>query len=1052
VPTAILSRVEAGQTAWLAELRAITTLFINLPDLNAATTLPQAQQALRALQTVIYRYQGSINKLSEDDKGITLIAALGLPPLAHEDDALRGARVALDAHAALHELGLNGAIGVTTGRAFCGSVGNERRREYTMIGDVVNLSARLMQAAQARLSILCDEATYEAARAQLDFETLPRLNVKGKAEPVACYRPIGQKRGGVSGTARMEKSIVGRERERQWLLEALERLRREGASGCCLIEGEAGIGKSRLVAELRQQAEARRFTVFVGTGSAIEQATPYQGWHGVFSQMFDLNVMGDLEKRRRHILDLLELEAELEKLAPLFNAVLPLDLPDNDHTAQLTGAARANRTRDLLLQTLQWSCARSPKVIILEDAHWFDTASWALTWLIMQRVQPLLLVVATRPLSQSGDGATTTIPPEYQMMRESAETRFLKLDVLAEGDVAALVCQRLGVRAVPSAALSFIQEKAQGNPFFSVELAYALHDEGAIVVEGHECRLATGVADLRALHLPDTVQGAITSRIDRLPPPQQLSLKTASVIGREFELRLLQDVYPVATDRVHLPDILNALQRHDLLTIEMRELVPIYHFKHAIIQDVVYNLMLYAQRRTLHRTVAEWYERAYEGDLSQFYSLLAYHWQQASNTTKALSYFEQAGEQALSFSAYQEALTFFNQAHALATTSMEATPASSRLASLTLRLGEVYMLLGEMEAARARFDESLSLARQMDDHQRSVDALNMLGRLEALRGEHDQAMALYRECLALATEHGHRLGMAQTLNNMGLVERQRGNYDQAEAYFTQSLQIHGELDNRGGVAGALTNLGQMARVRGALGDATSYYEQGLALFRKLHSQTNIAHVLNQLGIVAQLRGLYNEAENHFQEALAIYRDIGHRSGMAWSLSNLGDCAMLRGDYATAGSLFHDSLDARRVLGDQGGAIWDLVSLGRVMVGFGNVNEAKQYFHEAIQTAQRLGLEPRLLYVVAGFAQLSIQEGRTVEAAELLGLALQHPASDSEIEASTRPILTALRVLLPLNQLNEAMARGQTMELQAVIKRLVESEDGAAVPMKSSIEG
>jgi class 3 adenylate cyclase/tetratricopeptide (TPR) repeat protein len=1063
VPLAVSSRIEAGQTAWLAELRTITTLFINLPDLNARTSLTQAQHVMRALQTVINRYQGSINKLSVDDKGITLIAVLGLPPLAHEDDALRGVRAALEAEGALRELGLNSAIGITTGRAFCGSVGNERRREYTMIGDVVNLAARLMQAAQPMANpessgvnappqaserktseamplVLCDEATYEAAHAQLDFETLSPLSVKGKPEPIPCYRPIGQRR----FTARTDNVLVGRARERQSLLQALERLVRDKVSSYFLIEGEAGIGKSQLIAELRRQAEAQRLSVFVGAGSAIEQATPYQGWRGVFSQLFDLNVMGDLEKRRRHILDLLELEPELEKMAPLFNSVLPLDLPDNEHTAQLTGAARANRTRDLLLQTLQWSCARSPKLLILEDAHWFDTASWALAWLMIQRVQPMMLILATRPLLESGDGAAMTAAPEYSLIRETPTVQTLKLDVLTPSDVVTLVCQRLGVSKAPAEVLSFIQEKAQGNPFFSVELAYALYDENAIIVEGDECRLAAGVDNLRELHLPDTVQGAITSRIDRLPPPQQLALKTASVIGREFELDLLRDIYPVATDHPHLPNILNALQRHDLLAVEMRELVPLYRFKHAIIQEVVYNLMLYAQRRALHRVVAEWHERTYAGDLSRFYSVLAYHWQQANHAAKALAYFELAGEQALSFSAYQEALTFFNQAHALAMTPAEAAPSAaatetqppSRLASLTLRLGEVSMLLGETAAARERFEESLTLARQLNDPQRSVDALNMLGRLEMARGEHDKAMTLYRECLSLAETHEHRLGMAQTLNNMGLVERQRGNYTQAEAYFTQSLQIHSEIANQGGVAGALTNLGQMARVRGKLADATTYFEHALILFRKLHSQTNIAHVLNQLGVVAETRGLYNEAENHFQEALEIYRDIGHRAGMAWSLSNLGDCALLRGDYETAGSLFHDSLDLRRALGDQGGLIWDWVSLGRVMLGFGNIAEAKQYFHEAIQLAQRLNLEPRLLYAVAGFAQLRLQEGQTLRAAELLGLALHHPSSDSEIEASARPILTALRVLLPLNQLNVALLRGQTLELQQVIRELI----------------
>lgn len=149
IPGAILARLAAGQSGWLAELRRVTILFINLPDLTYTTPLEQSQAAMQALQTALYRYEGSVNKINVDDKGATLVAALGLPPLTHEDDPMRGVQTALGMHTALQKLGWRCAIGITTGRAFCGSVGNATRREYTMMGDRVNLAARLMQAAGA---------------------------------------------------------------------------------------------------------------------------------------------------------------------------------------------------------------------------------------------------------------------------------------------------------------------------------------------------------------------------------------------------------------------------------------------------------------------------------------------------------------------------------------------------------------------------------------------------------------------------------------------------------------------------------------------------------------------------------------------------------------------------------------------------------------------------------------------------------------------------------------------------------------------------------------
>jgi class 3 adenylate cyclase len=144
IPAAIRARLGAGDSGWVAELRRITVLFVNLPDITHTTPVAQAQAMMHGLQTALYQFEGSVNKLSVDDKGVTFIGVMGLPPLAHENDAARGLEAALALHARLKELGLRTAIGVTTGRAYCGSVGNARRCEYTIMGDVVNLAARLM--------------------------------------------------------------------------------------------------------------------------------------------------------------------------------------------------------------------------------------------------------------------------------------------------------------------------------------------------------------------------------------------------------------------------------------------------------------------------------------------------------------------------------------------------------------------------------------------------------------------------------------------------------------------------------------------------------------------------------------------------------------------------------------------------------------------------------------------------------------------------------------------------------------------------------------------
>ena len=203
LPAAIRQRVAAGHAEWLSELRAVTVVFMNLPGFGVDTPLERAQEAMRTLQICLYRYEGSINKVSVDDKGASLIGVLGLPPLSHTDDPQRALRAAIDMQAGLRELGLDSSIGVCSGTAFCGVVGN-RRREYTVMGDVVNLSARLMQAADG--GILCDEQTQRGG-SRLDFKSLEPLSVKGKAEPVPVYVP--ELRDIAGGTANLPRCCKG---------------------------------------------------------------------------------------------------------------------------------------------------------------------------------------------------------------------------------------------------------------------------------------------------------------------------------------------------------------------------------------------------------------------------------------------------------------------------------------------------------------------------------------------------------------------------------------------------------------------------------------------------------------------------------------------------------------------------------------------------------------------------------------------------------------------------------------------------------------------------
>jgi class 3 adenylate cyclase/tetratricopeptide (TPR) repeat protein len=954
IPGAILSRLDAGQTGWLAELRHVTVVFLNLTgiDFEAPDALQQMQSVMHALQTILYHYEGSVNQFIVDDKGTTLLAAFGLPPLTHEDDPLRGVQAAIEMQAELGRLGLRSAIGITSGRVFCGRRGSERRREYAMIGDNVNLSARLMVAAPD--SILCDEATYHMARSRLGFETLPHMTVKGKKDPIAVYRPLSPAEAAAKHTTQPEASaashkstIVGRAEERATLEAKLQALLKDSQRGTIVIEGEAGIGKSRLVSDLLERAKSLGIPTLSGAGDAIEKSTPYHAWRPVFRQFFRLDTLTDVDERRKRVLDRLQAYPNLMRLAPLLNAVLPLDLPENDITRQMDGQVRADNTRTLLLQLLQTATAQSPTLLVLEDAHWMDSASWLLTLFIGQANCSLLLVIVARPLS----GA---LPEEYcQMLFSADDTQWLKLEAMSVEDTLALVRQQLGVKSLPEAVAALIRDKAQGNPFFSEEMAYALRDSGLILIEDDECRIASGAGSLNELSLPDTVQGIITSRIDRLSPSQQLALKVASVIGRAFAFRILRDIYPLEADKEHLSDYLDVLRQLDLTPLDPSQPDLGYTFKHIITQEVAYNLMLFSQRQQLHRAVAEWYERTYADDLSSSYPLLAHHWSKAQVPAKAIGYLEKAGEQALRGYANREAVNFFSQALELASPQADDQAGEAqeqrplpvqrlRLARWERQLGEAYLGLGQLRESRQHLEQALALLGQAAPSSRESLALS-LGEQVVRQMMHRAWSARFARSPQASEDHTQ----APTIS----MEAARAYWVLGQVYFyanETTLNIHANLRslNLAEAAGPSPELAlSHANVSVAAGlvplhpIARAYSHRAREIARSVNHLPSLAWVLLLTAVYDAGSGQWEEAQKSLKEAIEISAKLGDRRRWEQGMNTLATITYLQGNFTKSARLFADLYASARGRGDAQYRAYGVLGQIRCMLSLGQVEAA-----------------------------------------------------------------------------------------------------------------
>lgn len=662
----IFQRLQTGMGEFMTELRPAAAVFGRFGGIDFADDLDAGAKIdayIRWVQQVLNRHHGTLIHVTLGEKGNFFYATFGVP-IAHERDLANTLAAALVLREPPADFVWLDAmqIGITRGIVRAGAYGGKTRRTYGVLGDEVNLAARLMMSAKPN-QILVTERIVAQAPPEYEFENIGALAIKGKRELVPTFALSGRRTVAVQtvqfGTGfRNEAVIIGREAECQLLREHIDALKVHGRGGIVCIEGEPGIGKSRLVAELRTQAHTRGITTFVGAGSADEHATLYYAWRDIFSQMLDLNVLTEPGQRRQHLFDLLEDEPDLLELAPLLNTIMLLELPDNAVTAPLIGQARAERTREMLLMFLRVSTARSPKVIVLEDAHWLDSASWALAVEVRRQLPRVLLVISSRPLS-------APLPPLYHELLSDSTICRIQLAALTADDSVALVCQRLGVRVLPPPIAALIREKAQGNPFFSEELISTLCDAAHLTIANGECRLVGDAAALELLAFPDTVQGVISSRIDHLTPIQQLTLKVASVIGRNFDLTTLRAIYPLERETPQLEEHLSILEQLQHTRIDFAEPNLAYIFKHVITQEVAYNTMLFGQRRSLHRALAQWVELTHADDLVPYYPLLAHHWSRADGKQQALYYLDQAHDHALRDGADQEAHRFLAEAHKL---------------------------------------------------------------------------------------------------------------------------------------------------------------------------------------------------------------------------------------------------------------------------------------------------------------------------------------------------------------------------------------------------
>ena len=994
IPGALRAWIGEGLQEWLAELRPMSLLFIGVSglDYTAPDALERLQAFLTASQEVIYRYEGSLNKLAVDDKGTILLAMFGAPPLAHADDAARAAQAARDLLVMAEAQGLAMAIGVATGPVFAGPVGSTNRREYTVMGDAVNSAARLMAAAGPG-DIRCDFATAHDARRVLAFDTLPPVRLKGKAGLVQVYRPTGL----AQPQEQVGTTLVGRQAELARLAAALDDVQ-AGRQRLLLIEGEAGMGKSRLLEELTGLCHARGLTALASAGHSSERQTPYRAWREVFNAYFELGgVEAPAERRRLVYAQVAEIAPELIERLPLLNDLLSTGFPETPLTAVLETERRYQGREALLIELLRRWAAERPLVLLLDDVHWIDTRSWGLALAVASALHtadlPLLMVLTMRPIPRPER------PPELVALEALRGAEHIRLTALSPTEIVALAAISLGVpaHALPTAVAELVRARADGNPFFAEEIVLALRDQGVLAITAGDCVLH-GDLDEAARHLPDTIQGVVLSRIDRLDPEEQMLLRVGAVIGRSFPyqpLRAALSSYLALAD-TDLRACLERLAVLDLIPQETPDPNLCHVFKNAITREVAYSTMLFAQRRELHRRVAEWYEVHYDlteagantGEdpatlglpRAEIIHLLAYHYQQAGDTERERRYAALAGELAAAGFANAEALVYLNRALAL-------TPPAARAERRRLIREQVHDVLADRLAQEADI-AALSDLSAADDMRAQAELVLRQANYRLVTDSFPRAA----EAAERAAELAHCVGwsegetMARRLHGAALIPL--AHYDEARTQLGQALALARSMGLAGIEDDCLRDLGLMAYHQGDYTTARGYYEQALAIDQAIGDRRGESATLVRLGAVSRELGDSATALACYEQALAIDRATGDRDDEADGLRGIGMVAYDRGDYLAARAAYTESLTLERATGDREGQAACLAAMGMIARALGDFAAAQEALDQALVINQEIGDRCCEAAVRADLALLCYQRGDHQAACEQAQTALE----------------------------------------------------------------
>ncbi|MFB3896773.1 MAG: tetratricopeptide repeat protein [bacterium] len=969
VPSKVIEGILSGSEMMEeGERRNITIFFADIVGFTPLSETLDPEDLKDLIDTylgkmteIIHKYDGTIDKFIGD-----AVMALFGAPTTHEDDPERALRSALEIQDAMavfsQKFGrdVKLRIGISCGEVIVGGLGGEHRLDYTAIGDVVNLASRLQSFGQPG-QIVVSQRIFERTQGAFEFASLGAITLKGKAAPVQAYtleKPIRE-----YDKIPMRKisavKLVGRETELQTLSQVIEEAKK-GYGQIVHLKGESGVGKTRLMYELRKQAEPLGVQCYYGRCLSYGKGSPYLPFIDLFIRGICRipDTLSRTEAAKKVEEELMALSPELSDHIPYIQFLVMPEVAPQSVLAE-DPKTRMKRIFSAVLAVIEKKARQKPLVLEFEDLQWADSLSLNLiNYLIPEILQiPIAIFLVYRPYFTHdwiAGGKQITI----------------ELQELSDQDSEKLIHQLLGLQQLPAGLFEKILKKTEGNPFFAEEVILYLNQTGTLQQTESGWILTK---DLQEVDIPDTIQGVVLSRIDRLETNVRRVLQCASVIGHRFRYRILNYVIEVEQNlQEHLSQLV------DTGLILEQSLIPEleYLFRHTVTQEVTYNTLLVKRRKIFHGKIAQCLEEMYANRLDEHYELIAHHYSNSDEHQKALEYLIKAGDKCRKLYANETAIDCYTQA-LKRTQYFAGTPEQIQEIEITLRLnrGMVSELVGDLKSAMADNTIAAELAQSISHIPLLIRAYQNIGELHRQFGKFEMAIDIEKKAFSLCREQHDTKAELDCTNRLAVIYRDLGQYDSAIQYFQEVIKLSREQKDLMLVAHAQNNLGLTYWSKGNYDSAIQHLEQALELRKELGDKKGQVAGYNNLGILYEKLGKLDEALSAYADCVRLAQEIGFKKGEVAAETNIGWLYWMQGKEKEALNAYRFVLAEAEKMGDLSTQAIVLCNYGYVYMFLSDFHRALDYFLQGLKVAESTKEHYPQVVVLNGLLELYIRNGQ-----------------------------------------------------------------------------